>query len=440
MFISHYADTANPNEAGDLYRWPESKSKAKPNKPQHHNDAAQPDLLLQYVDSIEVHGLVDKAGEVAICKAIESGYHVLHRHLVKSPDLLWQLCELVTHSITQQGVEDTIYLRDTLDADGEIEGNEPVKQQDLRAEHRWLDDLIFNAKHLKHPACSTTSTGQLMRDTERHLNLAHIDVRVLQSLSKSSFCTRAIRSAITKIQNQRDALIHSNLRLVISVARKFKDRGMTYVDLIQEGNIGLIKAAVRFDYRKGFKFSTYAHWWIWQAIKLSIAKQRNTIRLPTHVHDLVAKLFAIREQLQTKLNEEPSPEILGEHMGLSQEEVEALIQLSLDPVSFDMPIGETGDSTFGASLSSDERYDADQSAIDSQLKKYVEALLSRVSAREQKILKMRFGIGLHDNYTLEQVAQQVGLTRERVRQIEKEAMAKIQNFASEDPEALILTR
>lgn len=423
-----------------------SDSSVSTNSAPIRQSSIQPDLLLQYIDSIEVHSLLDKAGEVAICKAIDAGYQVLYRALAKAPELLWKLTEHLRAAINRNGIEDTIYLR----AQEKGQQDDPSAhqiapastggnsaKQDIKVEQSWLEQLQFHAEHLKHAEHAPQSID-LIRATERHLNGAHIDVQVLKALQQSTSCSRTIKSAIAKIARQREALIHSNLRLVISIARKFKDRGMSYVDLIQEGNIGLIKAAVRFDYRKGFKFSTYAHWWIWQSIKLSIAKQRNTIRLPTHVYDQVAKLFAIREQLRGKLNEEPSYELLGEHMALTKNEIESLVQLSQDPVSFDMPIGEAGETTFGSSFSSDETYDADNSASMSRLSHYVRKLLNRVSSREQKILKMRFGIGLHDTYTLEQVAQQIGLTRERVRQIEKEAIAKIQRYATDDQEGLIL--
>jgi RNA polymerase sigma factor (sigma-70 family) len=302
----------------------------------------------------------------------------------------------------------------------------------------WLEQLEFHAQHLNHAACKDMSRTKLNQEIEYHLNQTHIDIRVLKILSQSHSCTRSAKSAIKKIHHQRDALIHSNLRLVISVARKFKDRGMSYVDLIQEGNVGLIKAAVRFDYRKGFKFSTYAHWWIWQSIKLGIAKQRNTIRLPTHVHDQVAKLFAIKEHLQGTLNRDPEIAEIGERMGLSRDEIESLIKLSQDPVSFDMPVGETGDTTLGATVSGDESLSAELPAATVRIGQYIAKLLDHLSAREQKILKMRYGIGLHDAYTLEHVAHQIGLTRERVRQIEKEALAKIQEIAQQTPEATLL--
>lgn len=402
----------------------------------------QPDLLLQYIDSIETHTLLDKAGEVAICQAIESSYSVIYRILAKTPVLLGQFMEQLLDVLATHSIEDTIYLRAQQDDDAngtqpDVAAPQSNGKQNSQLEKAWLDQLKFHAEHLSHTGQAQLNT-QLIKTTEKHLNLAQIDIQVLNKLAQSPRCTRAIQSAITKIKTQRAALIHSNLRLVISIARKFKDRGMSYVDLIQEGNIGLIKAAVRFDYRKGFKFSTYAHWWIWQSIKLSISKQRNTIRLPTHVYDQVAKLFAIREQLRGKLNEEPSYELLSEHMGLSKQQVETLVQLSQDPVSFDMPIVEEGDITFGASFSSDETYHADVSAQTSGLRRYIAKLLNRLSKREQTILKMRYGIGLHDTYTLEQIAQQVGLTRERVRQIEKEALVKVQHYASDDTEGAML--
>jgi RNA polymerase primary sigma factor len=385
--------------------------------------------LLQYVDSIEVHQLIDKSGEVAICQQIESNYHILHRSLAKSPALLTQLAKLTQEAVQRQNIEDTIYLRES--SDETQQASEPTDHlhKESPTSDAWIKQLHFHAQHLTYSANKGLSLKDLRKTVERHLNAAQIDIRVLKTLLRASDCNSTIRSAINKIESQRDALIHSNLRLVISVARQFKDRGMSYVDLIQEGNIGLIKAAVRFDYRKGFKFSTYAHWWIWQGIKLAIAKQRNTIRLPTHIHDQIAKLYAIKEHLRANYNREPDIEEIGKKMDLSAGAVEKLIQLSQDPLSLDMPVGESGESTFGASLIQDNNYAADIAADEAQLGKYIEKLLYCLSDREQKVLKMRYGIGLHDTFTLEQIAQQVGLTRERVRQIEKEALTKVQDNA-----------
>jgi RNA polymerase sigma factor (sigma-70 family) len=420
--------------------WPDQNLRSHSNG-KEASQSKQGDLLLQYVDSLEVHTLIDKAGEAAICQELEGHYKILHRALSRAPGLVSQLVALTQDSVKAHNIEDTLYLRESLDTPT-TDASEPTQidqpKSDLKAEDAWLAQLAFHSEYLNHPNHKALSKSPLNAEVEKHLNKAQIDLRVLKALLAQARCNKTIRGAIAGIQQQRDALIHSNLRLVISVARKFKDRGMSYVDLIQEGNIGLMKAAVRFDYRKGFKFSTYAHWWIWQSIKLALAKQRNTIRLPTHVHDQVAKLFAVKEHLRSQFNRDPELEEIGKEMNLSRGEVENLIQLSHDPVSFDMPVGESGDSTLGTFYSNDDGNTAESSAEAGRLRQYVEKLLHHLSPREQKIVKMRYGIGLHDAHTLENIAHQIGLTRERVRQIEKEAISKIQEIAIQGPEGVFL--
>ena len=227
-----------------------------------------------------------------------------------------------------------------------------------------------------------------------------------------------------------DHLIQANLRLVISVARKYTDRGMPLADLVQEGNIGLMRATQKFDYRKGYKFSTYAHWWIRQSIQRAIADQSHTIRLPVHILDNMTRLSRAKSRLTQKLGHKPTNEELAAEMGVSLDKIEQLLHLNpYKPISLETPVGEEGSQLLDV-IEDRETPEPEELAATNLLAEHLSRVLESLSPRERRIIEMRFGLGGRDrSQTLEEVGAELGLTKERIRQIEGEALRKLRHIS-----------
>jgi len=255
----------------------------------------------------------------------------------------------------------------------------------------------------------------------------------LKEIGKVPLLTAEEEVALAKRIERRDMeakcrLIEANLRLVVSIAKRYVGRGMLFLDLIQEGNLGLIRAVEKFDYRKGYKFSTYATWWIRQAITRAIADQARTIRIPVHMVETINKLIRVQRQLLQEMNCEPTPEQIANEMGTTPQKVREILKISQEPVSLETPIGEEEDSQLGDFIEDEDATMPVEAVSEIMQKEELSAVLGQLTHRERKVIELRFGLKGEHPRTLEEVGQKFGVTRERIRQIEAKTLAKLKSY------------
>jgi len=254
-----------------------------------------------------------------------------------------------------------------------------------------------------------------------------LEKSVWLSLDEYAEQYQSLKSWLRKALRAKTEMVEANLRLVISIAKKYTNRGLSFLDLIQEGNMGLMKAVEKFEYRRGYKFSTYATWWIRQAITRSIADQARTIRIPVHMIEAMRQLAQTSRQMLHEIGHEPTPEELAEKLAMPLERVRKVLDIAKEPLSLDMPIGEEEDSRLSDLVEDENAVTPLDSAIQANLREATTQVLACLTPRQERILRMRFGIGMDGNHTLEEVGKQFSVTRERIRQIEAKALRKLKH-------------
>ena len=287
---------------------------------------------------------------------------------------------------------------------------------------KWVDSLMSNKKYskklLEHVKSDVVIAQKAIKAVEERVGLSVKDIKEIN---------RAMSMGETKMRRAKKDMVEANLRLVISIAKKYTNRGLQFLDLIQEGNIGLMKAVDKFEYRRGYKFSTYATWWIRQAITRSIADQARTIRIPVHMIETINKLNRVSRQMVQEMGREPTPEELGERMDLPEDKVRRVLKIAKEPISTETPIGDEEDTTLGDFIEDESIDSPDEAATEENLQEATDDILGSLTAREAKVLRMRFGIGMNTDHTLEEVGKQFDVTRERIRQIEAKALRKLRH-------------
>ena len=287
---------------------------------------------------------------------------------------------------------------------------------------RWIDREI-SAKH----GYSEHLAKYRQAIVEQQQKLLNLQSRVMIPLKDLKEINKQMSTGEAKARKAKREMTEANLRLVISIAKKYTNRGLQFLDLIQEGNIGLMKAVDKFEYRRGYKFSTYATWWIRQAITRSIADQARTIRIPVHMIETINKMNRISRQILQETGQEPDPALLAEKMEMPEEKIRKILKISKEPISMETPIGDDDDSHLGDFIEDLATIAPSDAAVNASLRDVCKDILDTLTPREAKVLRMRFGIEMNTDHTLEEVGKQFDVTRERIRQIEAKALRKLRH-------------
>ncbi len=334
-------------------------------------------------------------------EALVDQLYGLSRRIANHQRMLWQLAE-------KHGVSRESFLEEHQGQ--ELDSNWTTRISKLK-ERSWTDFITEEIDEIN-------EIRKVFNEVSEITNLAPSDFRrIVLKVQKGE------RSAA----QAKKEMVEANLRLVISIAKKYTNRGLQFLDLIQEGNIGLMKAVDKFEYKRGYKFSTYATWWIRQAITRSIADQARTIRIPVHMIETINKLVRTSRQMLHEIGREPVPEELSEKLGMSLDKVRKVLKIAKEPISLETPIGDEEDSQLGDFIEDRNAILPVDSAIQSNLRETTTRVLASLTPREERVLRMRFGIGMNTDHTLEEVGQQFSVTRERIRQIEAKALRKLKH-------------
>ncbi|MDO5048242.1 MAG: RNA polymerase sigma factor RpoD [Anaerococcus sp.] len=303
-----------------------------------------------------------------------------------------------------------------------------INKDQLKTNDRMIiEDLLNISKAARDINQAHSLDKNYMLDLDEFVRTRDLAMKILLDENLSEDDRRDLKKAVFRSKRAKQTLAETNLRLVVSIAKKYVGRGMSFLDLIQEGNMGLMKAVDKYDYNRGFKFSTYATWWIRQAITRAIADQARTIRIPVHMVETINKLVRIQRQLVQDLGRDPSNEEIAEQMGIEVDKVQEIKKISQDPVSLETPIGEEDDSHLGDFIEDDSAIDPGEAANYTMLREQLNDVLSCLGAREKRVLQLRFGLIDGTPRTLEEVGKEFDVTRERIRQIEAKALRKLKS-------------
>jgi len=374
-------------------------------------------LNAQFIKSLGEKGIKDPKTAKLRAKLIEE-----FMELKLSPRMFDQLINQLREHLNEiRGLEKAVMQRCVRDAGmprADFIETFPRNETNLG----WLD------KHIRAKRKHSANLAKYREDVERfQMQLGEVEQRSRLSIGEIKEINREIAVGEAQARRAKKEMVEANLRLVISIAKKYTNRGLQFLDLIQEGNIGLMKAVDKFEYRRGYKFSTYATWWIRQAITRSIADQARTIRIPVHMIETINKLNRISRQMLQEMGREPTPEELAVRMEMPEDKVRKVLKIAKEPISMETPIGDDEDSHLGDFIEDTSVESPIESATTESLRETTHAVLAGLTPREAKVLRMRFGIDMTTDHTLEEVGKQFDVTRERIRQIEAKALRKLRH-------------
>ncbi len=395
--------------------------------------------------------LLTKEGEVALATEIEECKLAITKEFLRSSVIIEELNELKKRLLERKGAEEVIEYDDD-------EGILSEDEQDLNDVLDKIDQVSsVHKKLVSRPGNRDKyeeALIELLIEIEKRANIyervierlwefdeefrrlrkkkasAEIDALVARTglrPEEMSATVKSLGELESRIAGAKEKLIKANLRLVVSIARRYINRGLQFLDLIQEGNIGLMRAVEKFEYRRGYKFSTYATWWIRQAISRSIADQARTIRIPVHMIETINRLIRISNSIVQETGREPVPEELAEKLNLPIEKIRKIMKIAKEPISLETPVGDDGGSMLGDFIEDKEAAVPHDEIVSNDLTGHMNEVLSTLSSREEKVLRMRFGIGESKDHTLEEVGAYFNVTRERIRQIEAKALRKLRH-------------
>jgi RNA polymerase primary sigma factor len=379
-------------------------------------------LHKRYVDALAQDGVKGSATKKAV-KSLTAEFMELKLAPKLFEQMVAQLRDTVNSIRSQERQVMALCVRDAGMPRKDFIASFPKNETNLS----WVD------KHIRAKRKHSSQLGKLKDDIQRtQKRLQKVESLTRLSIAEIKEINRQISLGEAQARRAKKEMVEANLRLVISIAKKYTNRGLQFLDLIQEGNIGLMKAVDKFEYRRGYKFSTYATWWIRQAITRSIADQARTIRIPVHMIETINKLNRISRQMLQEMGREPTPEELAERMEMPEDKVRKVLKIAKEPISMETPIGDDEDSHLGDFIEDAAVASPIDSATESGLKETTHAVLAGLTPREAKVLRMRFGIDMNTDHTLEEVGKQFDVTRERIRQIEAKALRKLRHPSRSD--------